>query len=120
MEKIKLTATEFLTVYTGVYLGDWDALISVEEKISVEDVKMGFSEFQQSFKDFVNENMPDLCDAVQNIGPFRKEDGKDIYQEIDEYIGKFKREIGSETIIVDLDKYKDYVYARNQVEEQTF
>lgn len=50
------------------------------------------------FDAIIERSRPDLYDAVQKIGTFRKEAGEDIDVQIKNYVEKFKKEIGSDTV----------------------
>lgn len=109
MKTVLLDANEFLSFYTGRLLGEsFDIVKSAVEKLYGGSSTLSPIVYQESFIKFINNTRPDLCDAIQNIGPFTKTAGSDIMKDIETYVNKFKKEIGSDTVEINVDKLQAY------------
>lgn len=109
MEKVNLTSGEFLSVYTGILLGDsFDVVCEAEEKIfGFSPMTLTTIECAKQFRRYINTNNPELAQKVKELGIFEHQDGKDISQEIKEYCTAFETLVGSKYIQVDKMKFKE-------------
>ncbi len=101
--QVKLTSREFLSVYTGYLLAD--SMDIVYETISkVYDFNAhthSLITFADHFCDYIDTYRPDLAKAVKDCGEIDFDNGEDVHRQINNYISKFNKTIGSNRIVVD-------------------
>ena len=112
--KITLTSAEFLSFYNGIlFMEDFSIIPKTCEKIfgfypiKLKTIHNCFKQFKKE----INNQRPDLVEAVNRLGPFVKEDSNEVMDQIKEYCSKFEKIIGSNRI-----KIKPIQYEDNQIE----
>ena len=113
MNKIELTSKEFLSIYTGVVLTkNFGEVISAMEKLEGEEISTYATIIiSKIFRNFIRETEPKIARAVKNIGRFVPDKNEELDKQINNYVDKFEKEIGSNTVEIDLNNYRNYNYS---------
>lgn len=109
MEKVIISAEEFLSIYTGVVVTDMDTIYIGAKKV------FGFAPFSltliscaEQFVQHINATRPDLAQAVKNTGI--SFDSNLSKEQVNELCEKFKAAIG-DSVEVDKMTFEDsYTY----------
>lgn len=114
MEKIKLTSAEFLSIYTGVLMGDkFDIVIDGIEKLyDGRPLDATLIDCANQFRKYVNNKRKDLVTVMKKIGRPIKSPERNLGQQVDEYILKFENEFGAKEIEIDKTKFKAFTMGR--------
>lgn len=110
MDKVTLTAEEFLTLYTGfIFDTSFHNLYDCVTKLYMGRKPYTISSIAcaEKFRLHILETRPDLAKAVENIGGrFHKSKEKGtIEEQLKAYVNNFKTEIGTDKIEVDAMTY---------------
>ena len=102
MEKVFLTSNEFLSLYTGILLGDDFSVVTngLSKVFDYPVLTLDTVKSAQEFRRYINLYRPDLFSVMKKIGKFVKDESLDINKQVDEYVKKFEREFGSSKVAV--------------------
>jgi len=110
--KTTLTSTEFLSLYTGVVMGnDFEVVKSAlkkvygfdpyDEKNQVENPAEMTFKMQEKFRNYIDENYAEIKDVMDDLGEFKPDDDNSD-EKVDEYINNFELLFGAEEVDVDV------------------
>ena len=130
MAKVKLTSNEFLSLYTGILLGDDVSVVeSAMKKVyginpydyckTQEEADDLTLQFQENFKKHVDKNYKNLAGVVEKMGEFKpkSEDLNKIIEEVHDYVKGFEENIGSKEVVVDQIPLNAQKQTQTEVEE---
>ena len=116
MKDISLTSREFLSLYTGVLMGDdFEIVRSAIEKVygidpfnmdnEIENPEELTVKLQNNFREYINEHNKELVEIMNTIGEFKSNDQENVIEEINQYVNNFEELNKSDEIEISVPEF---------------